>query len=180
MKIKTFDGKKTRIRKLARKDLQHIKKFQDFINSLVEEDVRISRNKKMSLENEKRWLEQTFKSTRKRQQVFLIAECDGMVVGTASVELGKGRMEHVGHLGISIRRDYRGLGIGKFLMRNILKMARKELKPRPKVIRLSVFPDNKPVINLYEKFGFKKVARIPNQIRYKNKIIDEIIMLLYL
>jgi len=51
------------------------------------------------------------------------------------------------------------------------------LKPKPKIIRLNVFPTNKPAISLYRKFGFKKVAKIPKQISYLGKLIDEIIML---
>jgi len=69
-----------------------------------------------------------------------------------------------------------GLDFGK----EILKLAKKELKPKPKIIRLSVFSTNKPAISLYKKIGFKIVAKIPKQISYKGKFIDEVIMLLCL
>ena len=60
-------------------------------------------------------------------------------------------------------------------MTEILKEAEKELKP--KIIRLSVFPENTIAQNLYKKFGFKKVARVPKQLEYKGKLTDEIIMI---
>jgi ribosomal protein S18 acetylase RimI-like enzyme len=42
---------------------------------------------------------------------------------------------------------------------------------------LSVFSTNKIAMNLYKKLGFKKVARIPKQLQYKNKLVDEIVMI---
>lgn len=65
-------------------------------------------------------------------------------------------------------------------MRETIKLAKKELKPKPRIIRLSVFANNKPAIGLYRKIGFKKVASVPKQLQYKGRLIDEIIMLLYL
>lgn len=58
MKIKAFNGKKIKIRQISKKDLEieSVKKFQNFINSLVEEDVQIRLNKKISLEEEKEFL----------------------------------------------------------------------------------------------------------------------------
>ena len=62
-------------------------------------------------------------------------------------------------------------------MSEIIKLAKKKLKPRLKFIRLGVYPNNKPALALYRKFGFKKAAKIPKQIQYKGKLLDEIIML---
>ena len=61
-------------------------------------------------------------------------------------------------------------------MKEIIKMAKTQLKPKSKVIQLSVFASNTPAINLYKKIGFKKVAVIPKVLIYKNKFEDEIIM----
>jgi ribosomal protein S18 acetylase RimI-like enzyme len=63
-------------------------------------------------------------------------------------------------------------------MEEIIKLAKKELRPGLKIIRLSVYSNNKIAIALYKKYGFKEVAKIPKQIQYKGKLIDEIIMLL--
>lgn len=117
---------------------------------------------------------------RKHRRLLLVAEYNGLIVGTTGIDLGRGRGSHVGHFGITIRKSCRGVGLGKYLMGEILRMARKELKPPPKIIRLSVFPNNKPAIALYKKYGFKKVATIPNQFEHRGKLLDEIIMLLYL
>lgn len=62
-------------------------------------------------------------------------------------------------------------------MAEVLKLAKKELRPRPKIIKLSVYSKNKIAQNLYKKFGFKKVAKIPKQFQYKGKLLDEVIMI---
>ena len=49
--------------------------------------------------------------------------------------------------------------------------------PKPKMMRLSVLETNKRAMDLYKKFGFKTVARIPKQILIKRKLVDEIVML---
>jgi len=178
--IKKFNNKNIKIRFLQSGDIEKAKKFQDFFNSLIEEDVRINRNKKHSLREGKAYLKNILEQVNKRQQVFLLAECENNIVGTTGISLRQGRQSHIGGLGITIRKNYRGIGLGSYLMKEIIKLAKKELKPKPEIIRLSVFPDNKPAINLYKKNGFKKVARIPKQFQYKGRLGDEIIMLLYL
>lgn len=180
METKIFGDKKIKIRKLLQKDLGKAKKFQDFINSFIKEDAQIMLNEKMSLKEEKQWLAGQLKKIKNQKTVFLVAENNDKVAGSTGIDLGMGRQNHVGNLGITIRKDYRGIGLGNYLTEEIIKLAKKELKPRPKIIRLSVFPANKPAINLYRKFGFKKVAAIPRQLQYKGKLFSEIVMLLYL
>jgi len=180
MKIKIFDGKKVAIRPFAKNDLRRAKMFQDFVNSLVEEDAMISENRKLTKKEEAKWLKDRLDQIKNHKVVFLIAEHKSALVGSAEIGLRRGREDHVGILGISTRRDYRRIGLGKYLMKEIIKLAKKELRPKPKIIRLSVFPTNKPAIKLYQKFGFKKTAVIHDQLKYKGKLYDEIIMLLYL
>lgn len=180
METKTFNGKEIKIRKISTRDLKHVKKFQEFINSLIKEDAKIATNEKMSFDKEKKWLKVVLKNVKSQKQVFLFAKYNGEVVGTSSIALNRGRKSHIGELGITIRNGYRGVGLGNYLMGEVLKLSKKELKPKPKMIRLSVFLNNKPAIALYKKYGFKIVSEIPNQIRYKGKLISELIMLLYL
>ena len=177
MITKIFGGKKIQIRKLSKKDLRNVKKFQDFINSLVREGAQITITEKKSLGEEISWLNSHLKKIKEAKGVFLTAEAENKLAGNTEITLNEGRQSHIGMLGISIRKDYRGIGLGKYLMKEIIKLAKKELKPKPKIIRLGVFPTNKPALALYKKFGFKVVARIPKQIQYKGKLIDEIIML---
>ncbi len=116
----------------------------------------------------------------KKKTVFLIAEYNNIIIGTVGIDLNIWRQNHVGDLGITIKKDYRRIGLGDYLMNEGIKLAKIKLEPKPKIIRLSVFSTNKPAISLYRKFGLEKIAKIPRQIQYNGKLVDEIIMLLYL
>lgn len=175
MKIKFLKGKKIKIEKLSRKDLENTREFKNFINSLVKEKAQILINKKFSLKEEKNWLKEQLKKNNKHKTVILIAKSNNIIVGTTEISLGGWRQDHIGELGISIKKDYRGMGLGKYLMTETIKLAKKELKL--KFIKLSVFSTNKPAIEFYKKYGFKTVAIIPKQIKYGGKLVDEIIML---
>ncbi len=173
---KFFNGKQIIIRQLSKNDLNKAGDFQKFLNFLVKEDAKISRDSKISLKQEKLWLKKQVEEIKLEKSVVLIAEYNSKIVGIVNIGLGGDRRQHVGGLGISIRNSYRGIGIGKYLMEEIIKMVKIQLKPKPKVIQLSVFASNSPAINLYKKISFKKVAIIPKVLKYKNKLEDEIIM----
>lgn len=169
--------KEIKIRPLSLNDLRLAKEFLDFINSLIEEDAQILVNKKSSLKEEKKWIKEVVKNIKKKKQIVLVAKDKNRVVGITDIELKRGRQDHVGEFGISVRKEYRGMGLGKYLMKKVLSLAKKELGPRPKIVRLSVFSTNKIAQNLYKKMGFKIVAKVPKQIQYKGKLVDEIIMI---
>jgi len=180
MKIKIFGGKKITIREFSKRDMRDVKKFQTFINSFIEEEALINLNKKLSLSQEKKWLEEQLKKMKSHKSVYLIAENGNKIVGGTQIYLGEGRGTHVGHFGITIKNGYRGIGLGSYLMSKVIELAKKKLKPKPKILKLDVFPINKPAINLYKKYGFRKVASIPKQREYKGKLYNEIVMLRYL
>lgn len=173
--VENIDLKKTKIRKLSWRDFQRVKEFQSLVNSLVEEDAMIRLNKKQTLEEERNWLENSLQNIKEKKEVFLVVKDGNKIIGTSEIKLGRGRQSHVGELAISIRKEYRNQGLGTKLMAEILKVAERELKP--KIIRLSVFPENKIAQNLYKKFGFKEVGKIPKQLERKGKLTDEIIMI---
>lgn len=177
---KMFDRKKLDIRLLSKSDLKPPKKFQNFINSLIREKAQIILNKKLSLKEEKIFLKNTLKQIKKRSGIFIVAEHNHLIAGTAGINLKGNRENHIGEFGITVRKNYRGIGLGNYLTRKAIEFAKKRLKPTPKIIRLSVFSTNKPAISLYKKFGFKKVAEIPDQIEFRGKLVNEVIMLLLL
>ena len=180
MIAKIFGEKEIRIRSFLESDLQRVKEFQEFINSLVEEDAKILLGKKASLDNEKDFLTGTLKRMKLKKQIFLVAEHNENIIGTVSIKLEIERQEHIGSLGIAIKNGYRGIGLGKYLMNEIIELAQKELDPKPKIIGLEVYSNNKPAIALYKSLGFKKVAEIPHQVSYREELISLIVMLLYL
>jgi len=90
-------------------------------------------------------------------ELFLVAEDRGRVVGYVSAVIRRDGTGHV--VSICVDPDYRGRGIGKALMNEILKKLRESGVCR---VRLEVRVSNEVARRLYERLGFKVVDRIDN------------------
>ncbi len=178
MITKIFNDKKLKIGELSEYNLKDAKRFLDFINSLIGEKAQILLDKKPSLKEERIWLGGQLKETKSNKKVYLVAQSNDIIAGSIEVGAGVGHADRIGTLHIAIRNGYRRIGLGKYLMESIIKLAKRRLKV--KIIKIPVFDTNKPAIGLYKSCGFKEAARIPKQFQYKGKLVDEIIMLRYL
>ncbi|MEM4710252.1 MAG: GNAT family N-acetyltransferase [Candidatus Diapherotrites archaeon] len=116
------------------------------------------------------------KNKGNNKEVTVVAYNKNKILGIAQISLAKWRCNHVGEFNISVRKEYRGFGLGKMLGLKVIELAKAKLKP--KIIRLSVFAENKIAKGLYVKLGFKEVAVIPKQYQYKGKLVDEVVMIL--
>lgn len=156
--------------------MKRAKEFMKYINELLEEDDYIIFNKKPTLKEERKWINDMIGSVLKRRVVFAIAEHDGCIVGSSEIRTKIGRESHVGSLGVIVRKEYRGIGIGTQLIFAAIGEAKGVLKAKPKIIELEVFETNKNAQNVYQNLGFKKVAELHNRIQRRGKLISKIIM----
>ncbi|HXU44281.1 MAG TPA: GNAT family N-acetyltransferase [Thermoanaerobaculia bacterium] len=62
------------------------------------------------------------------------------------------RRRHVGQLGMAVRDDWQGKGVGTALVQAAIDLADKWLNLTR--LELEVYTDNEPARRLYEKFGF--------------------------
>jgi putative acetyltransferase len=62
------------------------------------------------------------------------------------------RRRHAGRLGMMVRDDWQGQGVGTALMEAAMDLADNWLNL--KRLELTVYTDNAPALRLYEKFGF--------------------------
>ncbi|AKB76593.1 Acetyltransferase (GNAT) family protein [Methanosarcina horonobensis HB-1 = JCM 15518] len=84
----------------------------------------------------------------------MVAELEGKVVGMVGIHLLKSaRQRHTACLGMMVRTEYQGQGIGKKLLENILDLADNWLMLVR--IELDVTSDNERAIHLYSSFGFE-------------------------
>jgi L-phenylalanine/L-methionine N-acetyltransferase len=102
--------------------------------------------------SKERWRERL---TQKREGEFSLVACVGSeVVGHLSVYLyPEPRSRHSGHLGMAVRDDWQGKGVGTKLMEAALDLADNWLGLTR--LDLRVFVDNGAAIALYRKFGFE-------------------------
>lgn len=84
----------------------------------------------------------------------LVACVEKEVVGSLTIETfpARPRRRHVGSIGMAVRDDWQGKGVGTALIRAAVDFADKWLN----LVRLEleVYVDNEPAKHLYEKFGF--------------------------
>ena len=84
----------------------------------------------------------------------LVACVDDEVVGQIGLHTSpnRPRRRHVGQIGMAVRDDWQGKGVGTALMQAAIDLAEKWLNLSR--LELDVYTDNEPAIKLYRKYGF--------------------------
>jgi putative acetyltransferase len=78
----------------------------------------------------------------------------GEVVGQLNIHTApnRPRRRHAGQIGMAVRDDWQGKGVGTALLQAGVDLADNWLNLRR--LELEVFTDNEPAVRLYKKFGF--------------------------
>ena len=128
---------------------------------------------KLTVADEIKWIKE---HREKRDWLTIVAEVDGKLIGLLNfkAELRK-RLAHRGMFGISIRKQWRGRGVGEAVLRALLDWATKN--PRLEKVSLAVLADNANAIALYRKLGFVEEGRRVREIKVaKGKYVDVLLM----
>jgi RimJ/RimL family protein N-acetyltransferase len=133
---------------------------------------------KPTLADELDWFARLFKAVQEGKDVAFVAEENGRVVGLCEVAslLKDHEVSHRGELGISLKKEFRGRGIGRALLRRTLEACTGKFE----IIELWVFSTNAVAKSLYAEFGFKSSGRRPRAVKRRGKYIDEEYMYLVL
>lgn len=86
---------------------------------------------------------------------LLVAEVDGIVVGNAGLHAAGAspRRRHAGSIGMAVRDDWQGRGVGSALLAAIVDLADNWFNYAR--LELTVYVDNAAGLALYRKFGFE-------------------------
>lgn len=104
---------------------------------------------------------------------------NGNIVGIANYRVdSRTKMSHRAKIGISVLADYQNKGIGKQLLASMIEYL--EQQKQIELVELEVACENKVAIHLYEKYGFKKIGKLPKFFRLDNDYMDFIMMQLEL
>ena len=110
-----------------------------------------------SIEEKEKFLEDKEKS---HSEIQICAIVDDRIVGSAKISaVGlKEKVKHRAEFGISIEKEYYGLGIGTALTKACIECAK---TAGYRQLELEVVSENKNAIALYKKFGFMETGRNP-------------------
>ena len=84
----------------------------------------------------------------------LVACMDDQIAGHLNIHTSPNhpRRRHAGQIGMAVRDDFQGQGVGTALMAAALDVADNWLNLQR--LELEVYTDNEPALRLYKKFGF--------------------------
>lgn len=101
---------------------------------------------------------------RSDNEVELVAVLDGRIVGSAGVTAvgSRRKVVHRARFGISVLKDYWGMGIGRVLMGSCIDCARRAGYTQ---LELEVVADNERALSLYRRAGFEEYGRNPRGYR---------------
>ena len=100
-----------------------------------------------SVEAVRKWL-----ADRSPDDVHIVAEAEGRIIGDVGLRRGKGRRGHAAAIGMGVHDDFAGRGVGTALMAALIDSTDNWLDL--KRLELTAWPDNAPAVALYRKFGF--------------------------
>ncbi len=122
-------------------------------------------------EQESRYLE---KKETSPNEIELIAFVDGKVAGTAGIDAigAQYKVTHRAEFGISILKEYWGLGIGRALMEACIHCAKTAGYAQ---LELEVVAENARAISMYQTAGFVEYGRNPKGFRSRNAGYQELI-----
>ena len=169
-KIDTFRLKDGREVSIVTPEMDGVKAITNFVNKLSKEDTYLSfAGEEYSLEKEENWLKNALNEIKFKKNYIAWAVCDGNIIGSVDMKKNGVRSPHVGTIGLMIDQDFRGQGLGRFLLDFILKYGKES---GYKIANLNLFSDNLIAQSLYKKFGFKEWGRLPNGFIRKGKYSD--------
>ena len=173
--FRTRSGKTALLRVLRKDDVAELLKY---INQLSSEDTFVAYSgEQLTLEQEEKFVKSSLNKFKKGDAIPIVCEIDGEIVSnsrlTRKTNMQK-RSRHIAVVAISVKKEFRGEGIGLECMKELINQARnlKDIK----ILKLTAFAENQTAIHLYQKTGFKTVGRIPGQYLYKGKYMDSIVM----
>jgi len=137
------------------------------VNAIGAEGVYINTERlERSLEQERAWIA----GYDGHSSLLLVAEVDGTVMGQADVRRGQQvKNAHAAQLGIALRKEVRGLGLGSALLEEGIAWARSS---GIRKLFLSVFGTNEQAIGLYRKLGFEEEGRLRGQVILRGVPVD--------
>ena len=170
------DGRELTIRRMEKADAPELIKYMKLV--LGESDNLLSSPEGFTwtVEQEEEYIEN---AGGKEASALFAGLVDGRIISCSGIlALDKERVAHLGEVGLSVLKEFWGLGVGTCMLEEIIRFARETGKLE--VLFLGTKAENARAIELYKKFGFCEFGRFPGFFKVRGEYFDEIEMFLRL
>ncbi len=173
-KITLKNGKEVLIRNAVKEDGEAVLDIFNLTHEETDYLLSYPDEKGFDLSQEEEYLDAKAQS---ENEVELLAIVDGKVVGMAGISAigDKYKVKHRASFGISIVRDFWGLGIGKALSNACIKCAREAGYEQ---LELEVVGENEAAISLYKSLGYEEFGRNPRGFKSRMSGYQELVYML--
>lgn len=156
-KIKMKNGQECTIRNATYEDGQQVSELYARVHDETDYLLAYSDEHAFDVEGESEFLKGREESSK---DIMLLAVVDGKIVANAGISgIGnKDKVKHRAEFGISVLKEYWGLGIGRNLMNVCVECAK---KAGYKQLELEVVADNAKACKMYKSAGFVEFGRNP-------------------
>ena len=167
------DGTPCVLRNAGADDAEQVLRIFNLTHTQTEFLLTYPGESPMTVENERDFLAQSAASSN---SIEICAVIGGEIVGTAGISpIGsQEKLRHRAEFGISIAKEFWGLGIGQALTAACIDCARKAGYAQ---LELDVVADNASALALYKKFGFVEYGRNPKGFRSRNTGYQELVLM---
>lgn len=86
----------------------------------------------------------------------------------------KNKSAHVATYGAFIGKDYRNLGLGTILTKELIEVAKGF---GFEIVQLDAFATNTRAFHVYQKCGFREIGRLTNDIKFSNGAYNDRILM---
>jgi RimJ/RimL family protein N-acetyltransferase len=165
-------GKKIIVRDLSPDDVDAL---YAYITEIGMEDtfIHVNPDSLISHDEEVKYVADCVDKIAQKKMVKLLAFFEDELIGVVDIKAQARRMQHVGMLGITIKKAYRGDGIGKKLMELAINEAEEKLNLTQ--ITLGCYANNSVGLALYKKLGFTEYGRLPKGVYRQGNYVDEVL-----
>lgn len=147
----------------------------EYINQVSEESDNLTFGKgevPFTIDQEKKFISSLPTDPHK---IMAVGEIDGEIMAVSDISTSTlPRLQHAGELGLSVKKKYWNIGVGKALLEYLIAWAKTD--GNLKKINLHVKESNDAGINLYKKLRFIEEGRISRGLCINNEYFDLICM----
>lgn len=147
--------------------------YENFKQTHAETDYLLSYPDETGLDSQKEG-EFLRQKTESPNEIEILAIVDGKIAGTAGIDAigSKYKVKHRAEFGISVLKEYWGMGIGTLLTKACVECSKTAGYEQ---LELDVVSGNTRAVAMYQKAGFREYGRNPRGFKSRTQGYQEII-----